>query len=235
MFGLLQQSIIKSEILSNFTDYHSHILPNIDDGIKSIEKAISVLDSYQALGVKQVVFTPHIMEDYPLNNAVSIRSKFEEFKKSYHGKIKLSLGAEYMLDSQFEKHLKSSDLLPIIDNYLLIETSCTDSPIHFIERLNEIQTKGYFVVLAHPERYTYMQDDDYKHLKRIGILFQLNLLSMVGTYGKKAKQKAKMLLHSDCYSFIGTDIHNLEFHLNEFQNRKLRRKDIDHILCLKNI
>ena len=235
MFGFLRKEIIiKSEILTDFTDYHSHILPNVDDGIKSVEKALAVLDSYQVLGVKRVVFTPHIMADYPQNSAQFLRSKFEEFKRLYTGEIELSLGAEYMLDAKFEKHLNSGDLLPIVDNYLLVETSYINSPINFMDQLRAIQSKGYFVVLAHPERYNYMQNDDYKQLKNIGVLFQLNLLSIVGVYGKGAEQRAKKLLHSGCYDFVGTDIHNLEFHLNVFHRRKLSKKDINGILHLKN-
>lgn len=229
-----KKKIIDSGILADMCDYHSHILPGIDDGVKSVEKAIAVLDSYQALGVKRVVFTPHIMEDYPQNCAQFLRSQFEEFKRLYVGKVELSLGAEYMLDASFEKHLNSGDLLPIVDNYLLVETSYINSPINFIAQLKAIQSKGYFVVLAHPERYRYMKKDDYKQLKNIGVLFQLNLLSMVGAYGKAAEQKAKALLHSGCYDLLGTDIHNLEFHLNVFHSRKLSKKDINGILRLKN-
>ena len=231
---LYKKSIAQSEILDNFTDYHSHILPNVDDGVKSVEEALAVLDSYQKLGVKRVVFTPHIMEDYPQNSAQFLRSKFEEFKRLYTGEIELSLGAEYMLDTKFEKHLDSGDLLTIVDNYILVETSYMSPPINFIELLKTIQSEGYFVVLAHPERYRYMQNDDYKQLKNIGVLFQLNLLSIVGAYGKGAEQKAKRLLHSGCYDFVGTDIHNLEFQLNVFNRRKLSKKDINGILHLKN-
>ena len=234
MFGFLCKKIIaKSEILNNFTDYHSHILPGVDDGVKSVEEALAVLDSYQKLGVKRVVFTPHIMDDFPKNTAQFLRSQFEEFQRLYTGDIEISLGAEYMLDTKFEKHLNSGDLLPIVDNYLLVETSYINSPINLMDQLGAIQSKGYFVVLAHPERYRYMKNDDYEQLKSIGVLFQLNLLSIVGAYGKGAEQKAKKLLHSGCYDFVGTDIHNLEFHLKVFNDRKLSKKDINAILHLK--
>ena len=230
-----KKTIIKSGILVDMCDCHSHILPNVDDGVRSVEEAIAILDSYQALGVRRVVFTPHIMEDYPQNTAQFLRLKFDEFKRLYTGEVELALGAEYMLDAKFEKHLNSGDLLTIVNNYLLIETSYVNSPINFIAQLKAIQSKGYFVVLAHPERYTYMKDDDYKQLKNIGILFQLNLLSIVGVYGKLVEQKAKILLHSGCYDLLGTDIHNLKFHLNIFHHHKLSRKDISVILRLKNI
>ena len=234
MFGLSRKiKITKSEILENFTDYHSHILPGIDDGVRTVQEAITILDSYQALGVKKIVFTPHIMEDYLDNNASFLRAKFDEFKQIYTGGIELSLGAEYMLDSEFEKHLNSNDLLQIMDNHILVETSYMNAPINFISQLKAIQSKGYFIVLAHPERYGYMQYDDYFELKNMGVLFQLNLLSMVGSYGKVAEQKAKKLLHLDCYNLIGTDIHCLEPHLGIFNKHKLSKKDIDKILLLK--
>jgi protein-tyrosine phosphatase len=236
MFNLFgKKSIARSGILNDYTDIHSHILPGVDDGVKSDEEALTILDCYQALGVKKVIFTPHIMEDYTQNNATFLRSRFKQFQQLYHGEIELSLSAEYMLDTQFDVFLRSGDLLPLSNNYLLIETSYMSPPIHFIERLKDILSRGYFVVLAHPERYIYMQTkEEYKKLKKMGILFQLNLLSIAGLYGIKVERKAKILLEGGYYDFTGMDIHCMDYLTNREINYPVSQKQIKQILKIKN-
>lgn len=235
MFGLgSKKTLAQSGILTGFTDYHSHILPGVDDGIKSVEEALRTLEIYEDLGVKKVVFTPHIMELYPLNDTESLRSQFNNFKDMYSGNINISLGAEYMLDNRFTGLLELDDLLPIMENHLLVETSFVSPPMNLIERLKAIQSKGYFVVLAHPERYMYMRKENYMELKNNGVLFQLNLLSIVGGYGKEIRDKAKELLHSGFYDLIGSDIHDRDYHIHQITHCKLMKKDIDLILQLKS-
>ncbi|MFI3287334.1 MAG: CpsB/CapC family capsule biosynthesis tyrosine phosphatase [Rikenellaceae bacterium] len=211
MLNLLsrKRTLKSADFFSGLTDCHSHILPGVDDGIKSEEEALKVLAEYETMGVERVILTPHIMELYSSNDARSLISRFDEFKKVYFGKIKLSLGAEYMLDSGFEEHLSSGKLLTLWDNYLLVETSYLQPPTNMLETLCEIRSKGYFVVLAHPERYGYMQRDKYGELKRDGVLFQLNLLSLSGYYGRQVRDTALYLLKNDMYDLIGSDLHNL--------------------------
>ncbi len=204
-------SLESSGIFRGFTDNHSHILPGVDDGIPDMEQALAVLAFYETLGVAKVVLTPHIMEECHLNGAVFLKERFREFTECYTGKIELSLGAEYMLDADFEKHLDSGNLLTVHGNNLLVETSCISKPVGFHDILEKIRSKGYFPLLAHPERYMYMAMDDYKYLKDTGVRFQLNLLSLAGSYGKNIREKSKKLLKAGYYDLAGTDIHNLRF------------------------
>lgn len=209
-----------TEFFSNFSDHHSHILPGVDDGVQSVEEALKILHWYEELGVKRVTFTPHIMEDYP-NNAQSLRLVFAKFQEQYHGSIELNLAAEYMLDSKFNNHLDSDDLLIMGDNYLLVESSYVSAPIYFFETLSRIASKGYFVVLAHPERYLFLQDVDYERLKDMRILFQLNLMSIYGGYGESVMKRTKRLLDSGYYDIVGSDIHRLSFHQRILNSSKL--------------
>lgn len=204
-----KKSLTKSDFFFNFTDCHSHILPAVDDGIRNIEKALRVLDEYERMGVKNVVMTPHIMESYAENDYDFLTSEFENFKGIYKGNISLRLAAEYMLDNEFDKHLNSGKLLTIVDNYLLVETSYLLPPMNLRSTLRGIKSKGYNIILAHVERYGYMDIDYLKGLKDMEILFQLNLLSLAGYYGKHVQEQAFKILDLGMYNLAGSDIHHL--------------------------
>ncbi|MFR9649340.1 MAG: CpsB/CapC family capsule biosynthesis tyrosine phosphatase [Rikenellaceae bacterium] len=210
MFNPFSQKkpLIKSDFFDHFTDYHSHILPSVDDGVRSVEDSLLTLAEYERYGVRRVIFTPHIMEAFPENSAISLRKEFESFKSIYSGNIELSLAAEYMLDSSFEEHLNSGEVLTLWGNYLLVETSYISPPINFYDMLEAITSHGYFPILAHPERYLYMSSDELKSLKARGILFQLNLLSLSGFYGVAVEKRAAYLLENGMYDIIGSDMHN---------------------------
>lgn len=90
--------------------------------------------------------------------------------------------------------------------------------------LLRIKAKGYYPILAHPERYVYMGESDYRQLKGIGVKFQLNLFSLVGAYGVETKKKAEWLLKNDFYNLMGSDIHRLA--LYEEMIRKKMQKNI---------
>ena len=212
MFGFGKKTSLKdSGIFEGFTDWHSHILPGVDDGIKTMEDSLKVLEEYERLGFKKVWLTPHIMEDYP-NETEDLKRRFEELKAAWTGNVKLGLAAENMLDTLFEDRLEKNDLLPIGDegSHLLVETSYYTPPYGMDEMLEAARKKGYNVVLAHPERYRYMEEKDYKKLKDKGILFQLNLFSLVGGYGEQAKKKAEWLIDKGMIDVFGTDIHRFE-------------------------
>lgn len=199
-----------SGIFDGFTDWHSHILPGVDDGIQTIEDSLAVLEEYERLGFKKVWLTPHVMEEWP-NETKKLKERFEELKKAYKGSIELKLAAENMLDTLFEERLESNDFLPIGDegNHLLVETSYYTPPYGMDEMLDKARSKGYHLILAHPERYRYMEEKDYAELKNKGILFQMNILSLTGAYGETARKKAELLISKGWVDFLGTDVHRL--------------------------
>ena len=203
-------SLSDSGLLQGLTDWHCHLLPGVDDGVPTVEETLQVLSSYEREGIREVWLTPHIMEDVP-NTPASLRARYTELQAAYQGPITLHLAAEHMLDSLFEERLRQGDLLPLgkEGRHLLVETSYFRPPYGLHNILLRIKAKGYVPVLAHPERYLYMDKEEYEGLKQLGVAFQLNLPSLVGAYGPEERRKAKWLLENRYYQFSGTDTHRL--------------------------
>lgn len=193
-----------------FTDWHCHVLPGVDDGVRTMAEALEVLEEYGRRGVAEVWLTPHIMEDIP-NTTAALRERFSELQAAYSGPVRLHLASENMLDSLFEERLESGDLLPLGPggDHLLVETSYFSAPAGFHELLGRIRARGFHPVLAHPERYVYMEDGDYRRLREEGVKFQLNLPSLTGHYGPLARKKAERLRKAGWYEFEGTDLHRI--------------------------
>lgn len=205
-----KQTLAESGILRGMTDYHSHLLPGVDDGVQTAEDSLEILRLYEQLGIREVWFTPHIMEDIP-NTTAGLRNRFEQFKKQYTGNIHLHLAAEYMLDNLFKERLAHRDLLPIGEegNHLLVETSYFNPPMDLYGMMEKIKSAGFIPVLAHPERYTYMGEKEYHRLKEAGVMFQSNLPSLVGGYGNPVKKKVEELYSKAMINLYGTDTHTL--------------------------
>lgn len=210
-----------SERLPSGIDWHCHILPGVDDGFQEVKKSLEMLCLYEGAGMRDVWLTPHIMEDVP-NETTHLRQVFANFQKQYQQDfaernpadrimLRLHLAAENMLDTLFEKRLKANDLLPLGEDgkLLLVETSIFSAPMNFHALLERIKNKGYRPVLAHPERYLYMEKRDYEKLKLMGIKFQRNAFSIDGQYGKKVQKRCKWLMKHDMYDMVGSDMHRL--------------------------
>ena len=231
-----KKSFIKSGLLYNMTDIHSHILPNVDDGVSEYEDAVSSLRWLKNNGVNRIYMTPHVMSDFPKNTSEYLSEKFNCFVKCLDNDgiwdiPELSLGAEYMLETAFERH-KEGGVLTYADSHILVETSYMMPPVGFISLLEKLMEDGYSPVLAHPERYQYMEAKDYEYLKNQGIKFQLNLLSMTGSYGGQAKNKALQLLKAGYYDYAGSDFHHLAHHAESFTAKVLTKKQISALQVL---
>ena len=226
-------TLLKGGLMQGFTDWHSHILPGVDDGIPDMEKSLEVLQAYENMGVKRVWLTPHIMEDYP-NETAALRQRFDELKSQWHGNVELRLAAEIMLDSLFEERLRARDFLPIGDEgqHLLVETSYFNPPMNFDDMIDEIQSAGYYPLLAHPERYRYMNEADYKDLRRRGVLFQINMMSTVGMYGETARRKAEWLLQNGMAEATGSDLHRLAATTRHLGEAPKNRETLEALLAV---
>lgn len=196
------------------TDMHSHLVPGIDDGSPDMATSLELVKGFAALGYKKIVTTPHILwEVYP-NTAEIIQSGVAELNKAVKEAgmpTQVSAAAEYFIDEHFKELLKNKvPLLPISGNMVLVEFSMLTAPLDLQEVLFEMQLQNYQPVIAHPERYTYLnrKKDLFDELKSAGLFFQLNLLSLTGHYGDTVQALAEYLLKKDYYDFAGTDLHH---------------------------
>lgn len=227
LFFTKKHKILKSGILNGKTDIHSHLVPGVDDGSPDMEHTMDLLYFMDTIGYRHLILTPHVM-DCNGNNSQNLRERFNELKSHYEGVLTLDLGAEYMLDSGFHTHLENGPLR-LGKEHLLVETSYFSGPLDMYDLLFKVWNMGYKPLIAHPERYNYMELDDYANLKAKGYDFQLNLLSLTGYYGARPKEVATDLLEQEMYDFVGTDLHHVEHYqmaLNEF---KLPTKQLDQL------
>ena len=196
-------------------DPHSHFIPGIDDGSQSMEESLSLLRGMEALGYEKVITTPHIMVDVYRNTPKIIKeglASLREAAKAEGIHIEIEAAAEYYLDEGFYDHLHSGEVMSINNKYLLFETSYVSKPLQLEEMIFEILAAGYIPLMAHPERYRYVEDPlkEYSRFKELGALLQLDLNSLGGHYGKDAKKKAEILSENGMIDFLGSDVHHLK-------------------------
>ncbi len=201
--------------ISITTDIHSHLLPGLDDGVKTIEESIEVIEHLSSLGFKKLITTPHIMSDYYKNTPEIIKAKLLEVTQAVLNAnilIEIEAAAEYYLDENFYKLVtEGKELLTFGNNYVLFETSFTVEPLILKDVIFKLNSAGYTPVYAHPERYFYLQEKKelLNELIDQGLLFQLNALSLVGYYSKQVQKMAEELINRNSIAFIGSDTHNM--------------------------
>ena len=225
------RSIVESGLLQGAVDQHSHILYGLDDGVKSRDDSLAILRYLEEQGVSDVWFTPHVMEDVP-NSTRLIRTRFEELESVYQGGIRFHLAAEYMIDTLFEERLSQGDILTHGNDTVLVETSAVAPPINLWEVLESMLKAGYRPLIAHPERYRYMEKADYKRLHEMGCLLQLNLPSIVGFYGGGARERALYLLDKGWYAMVGSDCHRFRVLEAQYAARELKKDTIGKLAPL---
>jgi len=207
-------------------DMHSHLIPGIDDGSSNIETSLQLIRGLASLGYKKLITTPHIMWDMYQNSPDIIQQKLSELQlavKEAAIQIEIQAAAEYFLDDHISELLnKKESLLTIGDRMVLVEFSLAQPVMGLKETLFEITMQGYQPVIAHPERYIYMErtPEFYDELKAANCLFQLNILSLGNYYGRSANELAHYLIKKGYYELVGTDLHNSR-HLEALQDPRL--------------
>jgi len=196
------------------TDMHSHLLPGIDDGSPNPATSIELIKGLQDLGYQKFITTPHVLLGMYENDAQSIGEAYKRLQEEIHEqkiKVDISPAAEYFLDDHFENLLNSNTpFLSFKDNLVLVEFSFMAISANYKKLLFNLQIKGYRPILAHPERYVYLTRnmDIFDELKSAGCLFQVNLLSLAGAYGKPTLELAHTLIKKDYVDLLGTDLHH---------------------------
>lgn len=207
-------------------DMHSHLLPGIDDGSKDTSQSVVFIKRLQELGLQKLLCTPHIFSDLYPNTPDTIQFALENTRlalKEAQVVIEIGAGAEYMINDTF---IVSNELLCLPNKHVLIEMSYLAEMPNIEQVIFNLQVKGYVVILAHPERYSFYfeKHQRFHRFKEMGVLFQLNLLSLSGYYGKEVKKLAEYLLQKNYYELAGTDLHHdkhLQALIQETQSGRL--------------
>lgn len=213
MLNLFRKKNIPSDFSFLHTDLHSHLIPGIDDGAKTLEDSLHLISRLYQLGYRHIITTPHVMADLYPNTPEDIRSGLEIVRAAVAEKkmdIEIDAAAEYFMDEHFAALVEHDQLLTLPGNRVLVEMSTLNAPPNLFNDLFRLQTKGYQPVLAHPERYVFLKEDfrQYTRLKDYGCEFQLNLLSITGYYGKPVRDIALKLLKNNMINLLGTDLHH---------------------------
>jgi tyrosine-protein phosphatase YwqE len=210
-------------------DMHSHFIPGIDDGARTLDDSVTLIRRMHELGYKKLITTPHIQHEFFRNTPEIILNGLEKVRgalKSENIPVDLEAAAEYLLDDGFEEKASQGNLLTFSGKYLLVELSYFNPHPNLKTFVFNLQVDGYKVILAHPERYTYWFSDfsKYEDLKDRGVFFQINLVSLAGFYPDPVKKMAEKLMEKGMIEFVGSDMHNTNY--MQALERSLKEKSL---------
>ena len=196
-------------------DIHSHILPGVDDGARTLTDSVDLVKELVESGATAIVATPHYVSETRYVSPKRENLKlFEELKRVISDEginVDLFLGNEIYIDRSIEQLIKTGKIVPMANSdYLLVEFPLNESFPNYRDILMDLVKNGYKVILAHPERYAIVQKDFslLQDLSDIGVLFQCNLGSIIGKYGREAKKILKKMANNRMIFAFGSDIHH---------------------------
>lgn len=224
------------------TDMHSHLIPGIDDGAKTIEDSIELIRFLHGMGYRRLITTPHVMSDYFRNTPEIILQGLQSVREAVKEQdipVQIDAAAEYYIDDGFMRKMEEEPLLTFGDNYLLVEVSYINPPDNVLDVLFRAQVLGYRPILAHPERYPFWYRDltEYQRFYENGIILQLNLNSLSGYYGPDAKKIGEKLIDLQIIGALGTDMHHTKHAdaLKRTATEKYLRKALELPLINRNL
>ena len=199
-------------------DFHSHILPWIDDGASDLENSVALASAMADWGFERITCTPHITNKFR-NTPETIRPVFEQLQEALYVRnvnVELRMSAEYRLVPEtWHEVLEKDWLMPIEDKYILMELPIFDpsdiKDLKPLEEFRKIVSLGLVPLLPHPERYAYLSRKELMEFLEAGVKIQCNYGSFAGLYGEDVRQKAQALLDEGLVSFYGSDMHNMHY------------------------
>lgn len=197
-------------------DIHTHIIPNIDDGSKSVEETFKLINEAKEAGFTDIILTPHYITNYYETPGAEVKFWTESLQKIVDEKnlgVKLHSGMEIYISEELSELVRNGTVITLANSkYVLIEFPMNTIMRNVDEILFIMRNMGYKVIIAHPERYKCIQENiEYAmQLVEEGCMLQSNYGSIVDMYGKEAKKTLKKLLKMNLVSFLGTDTHKEE-------------------------
>ena len=199
-------------------DFHSHILPGLDDGATDMNNALELASAMKSWGFERVTCTPHITNKYR-NTPDGMLPVFEKMQEALDSKgidLDIKLSAEYRLVPEtWPEVLEKNWIMPIEDKYILMELPIFDpsdiKDLKPLEEFRKIVSLGLVPLLPHPERYAYLSRKELMEFLEAGVKIQCNYGSFAGLYGEDVRQKAQALHDEGLVSFYGSDMHNMHY------------------------
>lgn len=195
-------------------DLHSHILPGLDDGAKTLDVSIEMARRYLDQGVTCVACTPHILPGLYANDGAIIRRAALNLQERLAEKgiaLKLVCGADNHIVPDFVRLLKTDQLLALADTrYVLVEPPHHVAPARLEALFFDILQGGYVPILTHPERLAWIEREYSKitALAERGVLMQLTSGSLLGRFGTRPRYWAEKLLCEGFAHILATDAHD---------------------------
>lgn len=190
-------------------DFHSHILPKIDDGSRSYDETKNLLLEARNIGINKIVSTSHYA-----SNCFEVpeykREKIIEELNQEENVPEIILGSEIFLTYDIIDLLKEYKPSTINKtNYILIELPLREHFCNLRNTINKLKENNYKPILAHPERYSIIHKDFNLlfELQEMGVIFQSNYGSILGVYGSKPKKTIKKMLKTNLVTLFGSDVH----------------------------
>lgn len=194
-------------------DIHSHILPNVDDGSVDMEMSLGMARQYIENNIYKVIATPHFIEkniSLDMENNKLVQRLLQDELNNHKIPLQVLLGNEIYLSTTIIKDIEDGKASTLNKSkYILIELPMNDIPMYFDSIIYEILIKGWIPIWAHPERNLKVIENPnilYRYIKKGGLV-QINLPSLMGSYGKNVKTTAIKLLNHSMVHFAGTDSH----------------------------
>ena len=199
-------------------DFHSHILPGLDDGAVDIDDAVALVSAMKDWGFERLTCTPHITNKFR-NTPQTIRKAFEELQEALYlqnVQVEMKMSAEYRLVPEtWPEVLEKNWLMPIEDRFILMELPIFNpediGDLKPLEEFKKVVSLGLTPLLPHPERYFYLSKKELMSYLEAGVEIQSNYGSLAGLYGKEAYDNVKALVEEGVVSYYGTDMHNMHY------------------------
>ena len=196
-------------------DIHTHILPGIDDGVKTEDDAVEFARMAEADGVRTIVATPHCKEGFYFNDREAVLRETDKLRRRLAAEgvgIRLEAGAEVHICPDLVNRVRDGRAPTLLDNgrTLLLELSLSQYPVELENLVFELKLAGLEVVFAHPERIRYFQDDlaRYEAVVHQGAVGQITSGSLLGSFGRDAEDFSEELMAKGLVHILASDAHN---------------------------